>query len=270
MEDHRFDSQSGTQVIFSTGNLKIKWGYLYNLALSLAIFFNPMTCEALELENFGGWERDSQNQGFGFVSLGSVFVLNDRTAVLGRVMGSYLYYNFDSANGTTEVTSPGITLLSGGRFSREGMTAILLGGAELRRNRNVENFTSGLSSTHRETEFGGVAQGMVDTVLFSQTWLNLFINYGGANQYTFSRLAIKRQITNFSYAAPYTFFVGLEGIGQGNQDIIGAQGGGFLEVFFSPTRLSILFKGGYKHSWFPDAPEKDGTYLGVNFYTRLR
>lgn len=270
MEDHKFDSQSGTQVTFSMGNLKIKCGDLYGLALSLAILISPMTCEALELESFGGWEGDSQNQGFGFVSLGSVLAINDRTALLGRVMGSYLYYNFDSANSTTEVTSPGVTLLTGVRLSGKGTTALLLGGAELRRNRNAETFTSGLSSTIRETEFGGVVQGMVDTALLPQTWLNLFVNYGGANQYTFSRLAMKRQMISISYTAPYTFFVGLEGIGQGNQDVIGAQGGGFLEVWFAPTRLSILFKGGYKHSWFPDAPEKDGVYLGVNFYIRLR
>src|SRR5574341_1349335 len=117
MENYKLNRESSIPVSRSVEKRKIEYLSLYGLALTLAIHFNPITSYALEVESFGGWEGDSQDQGFGFASLGSVFVINDRTALLGRVMGSYLYYNFDSVNSTTKVTSPGVTLLSGSRFS---------------------------------------------------------------------------------------------------------------------------------------------------------
>lgn len=218
-------------------------------------------------EDGGG---DSHAQGFGFVSLGSIFPLNDHTALVGRVMGSYLYYNFDTVNGTTDVKSPGVTQLLGTRFSGKGITSLLLGGAEERWNRTIEKFNTGMTSTTRELKLGVVTQGMIDIPVQSWTWMNLFVNYSGVNHYTFGRLGLKHQITNKSYSAPFTLFVGLEGIGQGNTDILSAQGGGLLEGYYAPGKLSLAVSGGYKNSWFPDAPQKRGGYIGVNFYTSFK
>jgi hypothetical protein len=241
-----------------------------SLYLALFICFIPLSGYAMEIESFGGWEGDTYDQGFGFVSLGSNLRLKGDKTLVARAMGSYLYYNFDSANSTTEVTSPGVTLMLGPRFPVKKATVLLLGGAELRWNRMVEKKFAGFSTATKEREFAGVAQVALDAPVYSSAWVNFMLNYGGANQYTFGRLSLKHQISNFDYTSSRTFFLGVEGVGQGNQDVMTAQGGGFLEMFDSRRKLSLVVRGGYKNSWFPEAPNKSGSYLSLNFYTRFK
>ena len=236
----------------------------------LLICFAPLPGYAVEIDSFGGWEGDTYEQGIGFVSLGSNLRLNKDKTLVARAMGSYLYYNFDSANSTTVVTSPGVTLMLGPRFSIKRATVLLLVGAELRWNRMAEKCSGGFTTVNTEREFGSVLQGTLDAPIHSFAWVNFMLNYGGANQYTFGRLSFKHQVSNFNDTAARTFFLGVEGIGQGNSDVITAQGGGFLEIFDSPRKVSLVLRGGYKNSLFPDASNKPGSYLALNFYTRFR
>jgi hypothetical protein len=97
----------------------------------------------------------------------------------------------------------------------------------------------------------------------------VFANYAGAARYLFSRVAVRRQATNLDWKDPVAFFLGAEGIGQGNDESVGAQGGLFLEWTFVPQRLSLALRGGYKDSWSPDGPHRRGAYGGLSVYQQF-
>ncbi len=230
------------------------------------------------LEGLAGWEGDGFGQGYGFVGVGSLKPMGARLTLVTRLSGSYLYYNFESSGTSTSVTSPGVTGMTGMRvtFTKGSLSA--LGGYETRwEHRRSDLGRQVIVIGGRRVEIvghlnennitgGGVLQADADVGLGRQWHGFLFANYAGAARYLFSRMAVRWQATNLEWENPLAFFMGVEGIRQGNDESAAAQGGPFLEWSFVPQRLSVALRGGYKNSWSPNGPHRYSGYAGVNVY----
>lgn len=240
-------------------------GMLAVLAALAVLLAGSSPAAAGSVEGLAGWEGDGSRQGYGFVGVGALTPMGTRFTLVTRLSASYLYYNFESSGTSTSVTSPGLTGMMGMRVLLTRGSLAGLGGYETR----WEHRRSDAGSDESRMIGGGVLQADADLGL-GRRWRGfLFANYAGAAQYFFSRMAVRWQATNLEWKEPVSFFIGIEGVRQGNDESAAAQGGPFLEWSFVPQRLSAALRGGYKDSWSPDGPHRRGAYAGVSVYHRF-
>ncbi|NKE71724.1 cellulose biosynthesis protein BcsS [Candidatus Manganitrophus noduliformans] len=260
MENQQFNRQPHAA-------LKLGFGMLAVFVLSLII--DPAAGRAMQLEGYGAWEGDSHGVGFGFYSVSLIGPLNERFAWIGKVEGSYLYYDFGSDDQQTDVTSPGAGLFAGGRLTAGATMAQLLAGVERRWDRKVERFAGGERRSDLDLQQGGVVQGMVDHSIGKRAVVNGFSSHSFKSRYSFGRLAVKLPVTR---SGNWTdrLAVGLEAILQGNRDLLTRQGGGFIEIDVIPGRFSFGMKGGFKRTRFSEGEDQEGSYVGLQAYTRFR
>ena len=84
-------------------------------------------------------------------------------------------------------------------------------------------------------------------------------------------LAFKEQVSNRSWSGNLAHYVGVEAIGQGNDDIHGTQIGAFWETAFVPSHVSVMVRGGWKRSTYPNGgPDQSGPWFAIGFWHRLR
>ncbi len=219
------------------------------------------------VEGLAGWEGDSRSQGYGFAGLGVLVPAGGRLVVPFRVFGSFLYYDFESSGEKIKVRSPGATLMTGLRLTGSRGNFTMLGGGEVRQEHRDTQAVGGTSE--EKTTSGIVLQADGDEA-FGRRWRGyLFANYGGASRYLYGRTAMRYQVTNLGWKGPVSFFVGVEGVRQGNDESNAAQGGGFAEWNAVAQRVSLVLHGGYKESWSPGERHHRGSYLGIGFYHRF-
>jgi hypothetical protein len=237
------------------------------LLLLAAVPAPGVRAESPAVEALGGWEGDNRAQGYGFAGAGALIPAGKNLVVPLRALGSYLYYDFNSSGTTTKVISPGVTLMAGIRLVGAKGNFTLLGGGEVRQERRTLEAAGGTTEEHRTS--GVVLQGDGD-MAFGRRWRGyLFGNYGGASSYLFGRTAMRCQVTNIDWKGPRSFFLGLEGVRQGNDESDALQGGGFAEWNFVPQRISLVLRGGYKESWSPGEEHLRGSYVGIGLYHRF-
>jgi hypothetical protein len=217
-------------------------------------------------EFLGGWEADSDNNGYAFSGIGYIHPFNPRLALATRVSGSYLYYNFPEDTGETKVKSPGATLLVGPRFSGERVSLTVMAGAEARTIKRETDSPAGKSKTS-EDKVSPVINGALSAQL-GRRWDFLGIaNYDAANKYIWTRGGLKYRISEQD--RPAVVFLGPEVTIQGNSDITSVQGGGMIEVHHNPGKLSLAARFGYKQSTFDTGPSREGPYWGIGFYKQF-
>ncbi|MEO5658030.1 MAG: hypothetical protein ABIO65_08715 [Nitrospiria bacterium] len=216
-------------------------------------------------EGLAGWEGDGWSQGYGFVGAGALQPIGPGLTLVTRVSASYLSYAFESEGVTTSVRSPGLSAMTGLRRGLAGGTIAVLGGYETR----WEERRIGEGRGATGVTGGGVLQADADVGL-GRRWRGfLFGNYAQAGRYLFSRTALRWQATNREWVDPVAFFLGIEGIRQGNDDSAALQAGPFVEWSVVPIRISVTLRGGYKDRWSPNGPHHRGAYGGVGLYHRF-
>jgi hypothetical protein len=139
-----------------------------------------------------------------------------------------------------------------------------MGGGEIRQERR--EIGDPAPSKRDDANCGFVIQVDGDLAL-AKHWRALALgNYAGAARYTYARGAVRYQATNLDWQWPTTFFVGVEGVRQGNVESDAFQGGGFVEYGLVSQHLSLALHGGYKESWSPGEAHRRGGYMGVSAY----
>jgi len=237
------------------------------LVLFAAGFATVARAAGPAVEALGGWEGDSRAQGYGFAGAGILIPSGAKLVVPLRALGSYLYYDLNSSGTTTKVTSPGVTVMAGIRLAGTRGNFTLLGGGEVRQERRSVEAAGGTVENRRTS--GVVLQIDGDTA-FGRRWRGyLFSNYGGASSYLYGRTAMRYQVTNIDWKGTRSFFLGLEGVRQGNNESDAVQGGGFAEWNFVAQRISLVLRSGYKESWSPGEEHLRGSYFGIGLYHRF-
>ncbi len=215
-------------------------------------------------ELIAGWEGDSRSQGYGFVAAGAILPVAPRLSIPVRVTGSHLYYAYDSTGTEVSVRSPGVSLLAGPRWSGQRGSVSLLAGAELRRERRER-----AGVTDEKNTKGEVVQVDGDVILGPRGHLFALANWSGAADYLYGRASARMQLDNLDWTSALTWFTGLEGVLQGNDNTDAWQAGTFVECALQRRRLSLALHGGYKDSGSPGGRRHRSGYLGAGLYQRF-
>ena len=229
---------------------------------------SPVCAHAGALEGIAGWEGDVFEQGYGFVAVGLLSPSGPTNNLfLGRLTGSYLYYNYEDPNGKVQVRAPGVGVQAGIRRSGQSWAITLLGGGDLRwerrRYRDDPDFGNAVAKG------GGTAQGEAYFRMSARLQSTLLVNYSGSARYTYGRALTTWQLSNLHWTAPTAWFVGVEGIGQGNYESDALQVGGVLTCSILRPQLSISLRGGFKDASDTETTRRQGGYVGAGLYRRF-
>lgn len=221
-------------------------------------------------ELIGGFEGDTHQSGYGFIGPSYNHPISDDVAVTARVFGNYLYYEFNNnLGGKTKVHSPGIGPAIGLRFGRGTTFKVAVGYTGKNEHREITNRAGQLVSDATHWISGLSLGGELYWNLDKLNNIHALGNWSSADKYRWLRAGYKHQITNHDWKAHTTLYLGFEGIDQGNKDIHSDSVGALAEVLFVPSHLSLMFRGGYKHSTFPIGDDKNGPYYGIGLYKRF-
>jgi hypothetical protein len=221
--------------------------------------------------SIGGFEADTHGTGYGFFGPQYIHPLGDNVSFIGNANINYLYYEYDNgAGGLVDVNSPGVSLMGGVMFGRRNWVALQAGPSFKRRHTEILDTSGNLISSSRDTDIG--------VNLAASTWydptshnnISAMVNYDTVDQYTWGRVAFKEQVANRSWQGDFTPYLGVEFIGQGNDDIQSRQFGGFVEIAHAPSAVSIMLRAGVKRSSFEFGPDKTGPWFAIGFYHRVR
>jgi hypothetical protein len=238
------------------------------LALLVGLALFPGTSvRAGVLEGIAGWEGDSHQGGYGFAGVGALIPARGHLSVPIATSVSYLYYQYDSSGTTISVRSPGASVMTGVRVRvPRGSISAMAGGEVRREHRDTDPFGAPPST---RTTVGLVLQTFDDVALGRRWQASGFGVYVGAAKYLVGRAALRYQATNVDWKRNLTFFVGFEGVRQGNDVSDAFQAGGFAEWQLMPRQLSLSMHSGYKESWSPGQAHHPGRYLGAGLYCRF-
>lgn len=248
--------------VYESGGYRISLRLLFVFALLL-----PSAARAGTLESVAGWEGDNHGQGYGFLGLGALFPLSHGLTVPISLSASYLYYNYDSTGTTVSVRAPGASLMTGVRFYAPRVSATVMAGGEMRWEHHSTDAPG--SPTLQRTTHGAVFQFYTEQALARRWQASEFGVYTSAARYIVSRAAVRYQITNLDWKGRTSFFLGVEGVRQGNELSDAFQAGGFAEWNLVPLRMSLGLHSGYKENWSPGEVHHRGHYFGASFYRRF-
>lgn len=240
-------------------------GGLLLLSLSLA----PLRTTAGEpalLEAIGGIEAGGTDRSYAFLTGGWGASLGPGLRLPLRLTASDLRYSFASGGATTDVHAPGATLLAGLSWEGSRGRVAVLGGGEVRRERrSVRGSAAPATSVLKP---GAVAQVEGDLAFGGRLRAFALANYAGAARYAYGRLALLWQLTNLRWEGARAWFVGLEGVAQGNAETRAAQAGGMLQVTFARVQFSIGLHAGVEQSRSPGGPSDHRPYGALSLYQR--
>jgi cellulose biosynthesis protein BcsS len=220
--------------------------------------------------SIGGFEADTHHSGYGFFGPQYVKPVSSNVAWVVGANANYLYYEFPNAVGDTQVRAPGIAARGGVQFGNRNYIQLSAGpGFKVRRTEVFDPVRNLVRSTS-DTVFGLDAGADVSVDPTSHNNIYGIVDYNTVDSYTWSRLAFKQQVANYSWNGSLAPFIGAEIVGQGNRDIRSTQVGAFFEVVHVPTHISVMIRGGYKRSVYDIGPAQTGPWVAVGFYQRLR
>ena len=220
--------------------------------------------------SIGGYEVDSHDSGYGFFGPQYIRPIKPNVSFIGSANVNYLHYEYANAGGGhTTVRSPGVTTMGGLMFGTRNWFVIQAGPSFKRR--NVEMFNAADSAIGDDKDFKVGFNVGTSAWVDPTTHNNIFAmyNYETVDQYHWGRVAFKEQVANRSFQGSWTPYLGVEYIGQGNQDIRSNQYGGFVEMAHNPSSVSVMFRAGWKRSTFEFGPARTGPWFAVGFYHRL-
>jgi len=224
----------------------------------------PLELHAGPLDSVAGWEGDSRQQGYGYAGLGAAIPLSRAIAIPGGITASYLYYHYDSTGTSVSVLSPGASLMTGLRLQTRRSVTTVMAGAEMRWEHRELGIAGG--SEAERTTTGSVFQLYSQESLARRWEAVQFGVFVKAADYIVTRAAFRYQATNTDWKHKTSFFLGMEGVRQGNAYSDAAQVGGFGEWSLVPARLTCGLHAGYKESWSPGRPHDRGAYFGTSLY----
>lgn len=220
--------------------------------------------------NNGGYEVDTHDTGYAFFGPQYTKPFRPKMAFVAGANINYLYYQFDTGNGYTNVRAPGVSTKAGVKFGGNNYVTLKAGPSFRRYRTEVKDPLGNRIRSSSDTRVG-LSVG-ADLWLDPTSHSNIYgiVDYGGLSDYTWSRLAYREHITNRSWRGKFAHFLGAEVIGQGNDDIRSMQFGPFLEVVHVPSTVSIMFRGGWKRSTFDVGPTRTGPWFAIGLWYRFQ
>lgn len=220
-------------------------------------------------EIIGGVEFDTDGMLYGFAGPQWNYRLNEDMGVFARAYGNWLQYEFEENGGTTEVSGPGISTQVGLKFGDRHTFKVGVGPSFKWRGETFTDASGNETELDSDMEVGLSVGGDAYLNPTERDNVHALVNYDTVDDYLWSRLAYKRQITNLDWQDTWAHHLGVEGIWQGNDDIRTMMLGGLVEFAHGASRSSVMLRAGIKKSTFEAADDRTGPYFGINFYRRL-
>jgi hypothetical protein len=225
----------------------------------------------------GGLEFDTDGMMYGYFGPTWNKPLNDNMDLQISVRPNWLQYEFEEAGGTTKVSGPGLSTQAGLKFGDKNTFKIGAGPSFKWRNEkfvDADGNETDIDDADGDGEEDGMEVGFSvsgDAYLMPTDIDNIhaIVSYDTVDDYLWSRLGYKHQITNHGWQDTWAHFLGAEGIYQGNEDIKTTMLGALVEFVHAPSSTAIMLRGGFKRSSFDTADDRSGPYFGINFYKRL-
>jgi hypothetical protein len=220
--------------------------------------------------SIGGYEVDSHDTGYGFFGPQYIRPIRPNVSFVGSANVNYLHYEFaNAAGGHTNVRSPGVSTMAGVMFGTRNWFLVQAGPSFKQRHVRMLDAADSVIATDKDFKVGfnvGTSAWIDPT---SHNNVFAMYNYETVDKYHWGRVAFKEQIANRSFQGNWTPYLGVEYIGQGNQDIRSNQYGGFVEMAHGPSSVSVMFRAGWKRSTFDFGPPNTGPWFAIGFYHRL-
>jgi hypothetical protein len=229
----------------------------------------PMAPGGAYWEVIAGLEFDTDGTLFGFAGPQWTRPLNDNLAVTARAYANWLQYEFEENGGTTKVSGPGLSTQVGLRFGGRNWLRVGAGPSFTWRDQTFTNAAGAEIEGDSDMDIGlsvGADAYMNPT---DRDNIHALVNYETTDEYLWSRLGYKHQISNYDWQGTWANFLGAEAIWQGNDDIRTLMLGGLVEFVHAPSSTAIMLRAGFKRSSFDVGDDRTGPYFGINFYKRL-
>ena len=225
--------------------------------------------DASSWEVIGGLEFDTDGMMYGFVGPQWTRPLNGDVALTARAYVNWLQYEFEENGGLTEVSGPGISTQIGLKFGDKNRFTVGAGPSFKWRGETFTNAAGNETEIDSDMEVGFSVGGGAYLNPTDRDNVHALVSYDTVDDYLWSRLGYKHQISNYDWQNTWAHFVGAEGILQGNDDIRTMMLGGLVEFVHAPSSTAIMLRAGFKKSTFEFGDDRTGPYFGVNFYRRL-
>ena len=229
----------------------------------------------------GGLEFDTDGMMYGFFGPTWNKPLRDDLELQVSVRPNFLRYEFEDTfegrSGTRKVSGPGLSTQIGLGFGDRNRFKVGAGPSLKWRNERFVD-ADGSETDIPDADGDGEEDGMeVGFSLGADAYLmptdidnvHAIVSYDTVDNYLWSRLGYKHQITNHGWQDTWAHHVGAEAILQGNDDIRTMMLGGLVEFVHAPSTTAIMLRAGFKRSSFDIGDDRTGPYLGINFYKRL-
>jgi hypothetical protein len=225
-----------------------------------ALFFCASIVMASELELYTGASVDTEAEGYEYFGLGLGQSINDHWTFMEKLIGNYLHYEYDSGPHTIRARAPGVRFQIGPKYFSEGRYFILTAGLDYR---NTTLSRSDPKSKTKGGRTGGTIEAIYSQDLLPRLTTDLIIDYSSIGNFTWGRGRLKY----LTFATPGTqrFFIGIEGIGQGNTDYTAQQVGPMIELQRVKEQFSVVLSAGYKHS----STFSNTGYAGLELYYKV-
>lgn len=208
----------------------------------MALTALPAHSRQISITAIAGWEADTRHQGFAMAGFMGDTPIQKRLSFAFFTAASKLYYRFPVNSVTVRADSPGAHYLGGFKYSlgHEAWVTALAGGVS----RDTEY--KGATIEQIRADSGASYMTELQFPLGKRMNFNVLATLNDNDDYGWSRLTLKRQITNLNYSRPWTLNAGAVGTFQGNTQHEAQLGGGLIELYHLPTKVSAAVQGGYK------------------------
>jgi outer membrane protein assembly factor BamA len=226
---------------------------------TIAILLLSSSCIAQEVVT--GWEG-GPSTGYGFISPMFSIPVTTTDSVVVKPTAGYLYYDTHELGGVTKVTSPGVSLGLGYRYSGPRLTVDIGPAIEVLWERKAP----AIGPDTNETLVGTLLAGDAFFQATPLTNFNLIASYDQTNRYFWSRAGVKQRVTDLQFQNPWALLLGAEVTGQGNKDIRQYGVGGLVEFAFDKLQTSLQIRAGYSWIDFSDHTKDSRPYIGAGLY----
>jgi hypothetical protein len=226
---------------------------------SLLLLRTPSAMPA-ELELYTGVTIDTQAQGYEYFGIGYGHPITDHWTFMGKVIGNFLHYEYESGSDNIRAKAPGARFQIGPKYFTEGRYFILTGGLDYR---NTSLSRDDPKSKTKGAKTGGTVEAIYSQDLIARLTTDLIVNYSSIGNFTWGRGRLKH--LTFATPGAQKLFFGIEGIGQGNSDYTAQQAGLIFELQRVKEQFSIVLSGGYKHS----STFSNTGYFGLEVYYKI-
>jgi len=230
------------------------------VAVSVSFFLYLPSAKASEVELYTGASVDTRGQGFEYFGVGLGQPLNEHWTFMGKLMGNFLHYEYESGSQLIRAKAPGARFQIGPKYFSDERYFILTGGLDYR---NTTLSAKDPKSTTKGAKTGATVEAIYSQNILDRITMDFIINFSSIGNFTWGRGRIK--YLAFVNPGMHKLFFGIEGIGQGNNDYRAQQVGPILEWQRLKEQFSVVLSGGYKHS---SSFSKSG-YVGLELYYKV-